>query len=258
MQKWICIATLFLFSQFPPVSQPFYLIAHRGGVVDSSNVENSLPALTEAIRKGYKMVEMDMRLTKDSVLIIQHDKDFKRYYGVNRNVAELTWPEISKLISDKGSKVVTLEEEFKHCQGHVQVMLDNKIRGNDTMLWRRLISLLKKYDLLDSAITIGTDESTAWFTGKVRLSASRQQLEANSHKPGYRSSDYYLFGSVQTFTRDDVEWAGRRGIMVIGAVNMFNYKEGGMPAALKDIDLLKSWGVTRFQIDSELGQGFGN
>jgi glycerophosphoryl diester phosphodiesterase len=237
-------------------SQSWYLIAHRGGVVDSTNVENSLPALSAAFKKGYQMIEMDMRLTKDSVLIIQHDKNFKRYYGLDSNAADMNWQQISRLVSNKGSKVVTLEEEFRHCQGRMQVMLDNKIGGNDTLLWTKVINLLRKYDLLENALMIGTDESTSWFTGKVRLSCTRQQLEENRRKWGFRASDYYLFGGVKSMTAADVQWAGQQGIMVVGAVNMWSYKETGLAGALKDIDTLKSWGVTRFQIDSELGGAF--
>lgn len=249
------IVFLFCFAG-PLFSQPFYLIAHRGGVVDSTNVENSLPALEGAINNGYSAVEMDMRLTKDGVLIIQHDKDLKRYYGVDSNVSDVSWAQISRLTSDKGSKVVTLEEEFKHCQGKVQVMLDNKIRGNDTTVWRKVIALLKKYDLLDSAIMIGTDESTPWFTGKVRLSCTRQQLEQNRLKPGYKAADYYLFGGVKSMTQEDVRWAMQQGIMVLGAVNLFSYRQAGINAAFSDIEILKSWGVRRFQIDSELQPAF--
>jgi hypothetical protein len=131
-------------------------------------------------------------------------------------------------------------------------MLDNKINGNDTVLWRRVVGLLKQYDLLDSAIMIGTDESTEWFRGKVKLSCTRQQLEENSRKPGYKPSHYYLFGGVKSMTAEDVRWAYQRGIMVVGAVNMFSYREGGIPAAYKDIAMLRSWGVACFQIDSEL------
>ncbi|WP_153797458.1 glycerophosphodiester phosphodiesterase family protein [Foetidibacter luteolus] len=32
-----------------------------------------MPALQQAIERGYKMIEIDVRLTKDCVLITQHD-----------------------------------------------------------------------------------------------------------------------------------------------------------------------------------------
>ena len=69
----------------------YYLIAHRGGVVDSTYTENGLPALQAAIKRGYKMVEVDLRITKDSVLIIHHDNNFKRYYGIDQPVKEMAW-----------------------------------------------------------------------------------------------------------------------------------------------------------------------
>ena len=95
-----CTATLpFSFCQPSSTKTPanYYLIAHRGGVVDSTKAENSLPALKAAIKRGYKMVEIDLRLTKDSVLIIHHDMNFKRYFGVDKPVSETTWEEIGKL-----------------------------------------------------------------------------------------------------------------------------------------------------------------
>ncbi|HSB91532.1 MAG TPA: glycerophosphodiester phosphodiesterase family protein, partial [Flavitalea sp.] len=94
---------------------PYYLIAHRGGVVDSTYTENGLPALLAAIKRGYNMVEIDLRVSKDNVLIIQHDNNFKRYYGVDKAVKEMTWEEISKLRSDKdNSRVLRFEEVLQH------------------------------------------------------------------------------------------------------------------------------------------------
>lgn len=236
-------------------SAQLFLIAHRGGVVDSTNVENSLPALEAAVKKGYKMVEIDMRLTKDSVLIIQHDRNFKRYYGVDSAVADMTWQQISGLVSDKGSKVVTLEEEFKHCQGRMQVMLDNKINGNDTVLFAKVVALLKKYGLQEQALMIGTDASTPYFTGKVRLSCTRQQLDENRRKPGYDPRHYYLFGGVEALTDADIRWAKENHIMVVGAVNTWSYKKESAADPVKDIATLIGRGVMRLQIDSELDKG---
>ncbi|GAB4107899.1 hypothetical protein GCM10028791_03460 [Echinicola sediminis] len=55
------------------VPESYQLIAHRGGVVNEDLAENSMGALNEAIRRGYDMVEIDVRLTKDSVFITHHD-----------------------------------------------------------------------------------------------------------------------------------------------------------------------------------------
>ena len=229
----------------------YYLIAHRGGVVDSTYTENGLPALTAAIKRGYKMVEIDLRMTKDSVLIIQHDNNFKRYYGVNRAVNEMTWDEISKLRSNKdNSKVLLFEEALQHCSGKMQVMIDNKIDGNDTVLFYKVVSLLKQYHLDKEALMIGTDGSTAYFTGKIKLSCTRKQLEENMLKPGYKASHYYLFGA--DLTKDDIEWAAKNKIQAVGVVNEWRYKRArtSKEDIEKDVEQLKSTGLKYFQIDS--------
>jgi glycerophosphoryl diester phosphodiesterase len=226
------ILILFLLLSSQGFSQ--ILIAHRGGVVDSTRAENSLPAIEEAIRQGYTGVEIDMRLDKDSVLIIQHDKT----------------PE------NRGSKAVTLEAALQHCEGKLQVMLDNKIEGYDSLLFARVVMLLQKYHLQETAWMIGTDESTPYFTGKIKLSCTRKQLEENKLKPGYKPSDYYLFGNVHEITAADVKWATQQGIIVLGAVNAWSYKNKDtyLKDAARDIKLLQQRGVKNFQIDSELAK----
>lgn len=235
----------------------YYLIAHRGGVVDSNRAENSLPALKAAIERGYKMVEIDLRLTKDSVLIIHHDMNFKRYFGLDKPVSEITWKEIRKLKSNTGgSKVLQFEEALQYCSGKIDVMIDNKISGNDTVLFSKVVAILKKYKLDKAALMIGTSESTDFFTGKIKLSCTRKQLEENMLKPGYSPSHYYLFGNE--ITRDDVEWAGLNNILPVGVVNAWRYRRFANPAAEaeKDAQRLKATGLNHFQIDSEFERFF--
>src|SRR3546814_390461 len=116
------------------------------------------------------MVEVDLRLTRDSVLIIHYDPNFKRYFGVDQAVSEMDWAEISQLVGNLGNKVLTFEEALRLCQaGNLQVMVDNKIKGNDTVLFGRVVELLKEYGRLEEAMMIGTTASTPFFTGKIKL-----------------------------------------------------------------------------------------
>jgi hypothetical protein len=256
-----CLLSLQAFSQTGLPSKGFgryYLIAHRGGVVDSANAENSLSALQDAVERGYWMVEMDVRLTKDSVLIIHHDNNFKRFYGVDKPVSSMTWEEIRELRTGRGHQVVRLEEALASCSGRIQVMLDNKISGNDTALFSQVVSLLQQYGLDKQAMMIGTDESTDYFTGKVKLSCTRQQLEINTQKPGYAPDFYYLLGDAGTMTEDDVKWAMAQGIMVVGVINWSRYRGRPRPyaTAAREIARLKSWGVQHFQVDSDFDSFF--
>ncbi|WP_153796686.1 hypothetical protein [Foetidibacter luteolus] len=64
----------------------------------------------------------------------------------------MTWHEISQLKNKtNGSRVFTLEEVLKHCQGKIAVMIDNKINGFDSTLFTRLVNLLQHYGLAGEA-----------------------------------------------------------------------------------------------------------
>ncbi|SDH23065.1 Glycerophosphoryl diester phosphodiesterase family protein [Dyadobacter soli] len=231
------------------------LIAHRGGVVDSTFTENGLPALKEAARQGYGMVETDMRVTADGVLIANHDADFNRFYGDMRKVTETNWAEATKLTSKlDGNHPMLLEDVLRFCaEKRMAVMLDNKIAGLDSTLFYKLTTMLDRYHLRETALMIGTDESTEFFTGKVRLSCSRKQLEDNIKKPGYRPEHYYLFERPANLTREDVAWARTHNIRVVAAINKFHYRKSTdmMADAQKDCERMLGYGITDFQIDSE-------
>lgn len=233
------------------LGRQYFLIAHRGGVVDSARAENSLPALQAAIDRGYQMVEVDLRVSSDGRLIINHDPNFRKYYQVNRSVSEMTWAEISKLVSDRGgSRVLLFEEVLQYCKGQIQIMIDNKIPGNDTMLFQQVVDLLKQNGMQEQALMIGTTASTPFFTGKIKLSCTRTQLENNMQKPDYDPSHYYLFGA--DLTKEDVDWAKQNHILAVGVVNEWRYRRTNATKEQirEDIQHLKDTGLTYFQIDS--------
>lgn len=231
------------------------LIAHRGGVADSTFTENGLPALHEAARLGYGMIETDMRVTADGRLVTNHDADFVRFYGVNRKVTDMRWEDIQLLRSKlDGNTPLLLEDVLKFCREKgMSVMLDNKIAGLDTTLFGQVVALLDRYQLREQALMIGTDESTAFFTGKIRLSCSRKQLEANMRLPHYKASDYYLFERPVNLSPEDLEWAAKNGIRVVAAINKFHYRKSAdvMADAQRDCVRMLKYGVREFQIDSE-------
>jgi len=241
-----------IYGQLSQLKTPYQyrLIAHRGGVVDSVTAENSLPALKKASSDGYWMVEVDLRLTRDSVLIIHHDSNFKRYFGVDKAVSEMDWTEISQLVGSLDNRVLTFEEALIFCQkANLQVMIDNKIKGNDTVLFSKVVELLKKYERSEKAMMIGTTASTPFFTGKIKLSCTRQQLEDNMLKPGFKPEDYYLFSS--DISEEDVEWTKKHGILAVGVLNAWAFRgDHTMEEARKLADKLKGAGVSYYQLDS--------
>lgn len=226
------------------------IIGHRGGVVDSVTPENSKEALLKAVDRNYWMVEIDMRLTKDGVLTTHHDKNFVRYFNVDRNVVDMTWDEISLLKSDMGTSVQKLEDIFKHCQATgMNVMLDNKMKGFDKEVCEQVVNLLDKYNLRENSLMIGTSATTEFFTGKVPLSCTRQQLEANMRREDYDAKNYYLFGNP---SEEDAAWAKENGIMIVGVINEWAIPKDKEEVIVKEIvDNLKALNISYVQLDSK-------
>ena len=57
--------------------------------------ENTLVAFRAAAAAGAKMVELDVRLSKDQLPAVIHDKDLKRTLGIDKRVADLTLQELT-------------------------------------------------------------------------------------------------------------------------------------------------------------------
>ena len=76
-------------------------IAHRGLFdLKLSIPENSIPAFKRAVEYGYG-IELDVRLTKDEVLVVFHDDTLLRMCGVAKKVSELTYEELQEYTLQK-------------------------------------------------------------------------------------------------------------------------------------------------------------
>lgn len=63
------------------------IIAHRGASAYAP--ENTLAAFREAKKRGATWIEIDVKLTADSVPIVLHDSSLKRTLGIDRLAAEM-------------------------------------------------------------------------------------------------------------------------------------------------------------------------
>jgi glycerophosphoryl diester phosphodiesterase len=185
------------------------------------------------------------------VLVVHHDPDFKRFYNVDRRLADMTWDEISKLRANPGNtRPMTFRELCERAKGRLRLMIDTKEPSHPPAFYREMESAMRANGLLDTAYFIGTEESRQWFQGKARISATSSELKALASKGEAVSNKYFLFewGSM---TPDSVAWAQARGIPVVPSINTFHYGARD-PIALgtADIGKLFQLGVTEFQIDS--------
>jgi glycerophosphoryl diester phosphodiesterase len=103
--------------------------AHRAD--HSMFPENSLPSVSQAIRAGIDIVELDVRETKDSVLVLMHDKNIDRTTTGKGLVQDYTYRELQqfRLLQDgkpTGERIPTFEEVLVLAKGHIMIDIDFK------------------------------------------------------------------------------------------------------------------------------------
>ncbi|MDR3297674.1 MAG: family 20 glycosylhydrolase, partial [Prevotellaceae bacterium] len=111
------------------------VVAHRGDWRYAP--ENSIAAIEHSIQVGVDVVEIDLQLTKDSVLILMHDSNLDRTTTGKGRIASWTMDSIRTLYLKNGAsiktkeKVPTLEEALLAAKGKVLLNLDKADRYFD-------------------------------------------------------------------------------------------------------------------------------
>lgn len=111
-----------------PASERVLVAVHRGDWRD--NPENSLEAIESAIRMGADIVEIDLALTKDSVLVVCHDRTLDRTATGSGLVSDHTLAEIKQMRLRAGHQqptgcvMPTLSEALKMCRDRIVVNID--------------------------------------------------------------------------------------------------------------------------------------
>ncbi|NQT20314.1 MAG: hypothetical protein HQ592_11460 [Planctomycetes bacterium] len=108
------------------------VIAHRGN--SSSAPENTLAAIREAIDLGTDCVEVDIRCTRDGVLVLHHDPAVGRTAGDMGNVSDLTLEdlrglEVGSWVSEeyRGEPIPTFEEALKVARKKTRIVAEAKV-----------------------------------------------------------------------------------------------------------------------------------
>lgn len=122
-----------------PASKYVVVACHRG---DWRNYpENSIPAIESIIRMGADMMELDLKMTKDSVLVLSHDNTLNRCTTGKGEISDYTLAEIKQLSLKRahGVKVdtlhmPTLREALAACKDRICVNVDQGYEFYDEVL----------------------------------------------------------------------------------------------------------------------------
>jgi len=122
------------------------LIAHKGIHNDSQGIaENSISAFSNAMEQGY-IIELDVSLTKDNQLVVFHDKKLKRLFGIEANLKDTTFQELSKLKFRNSNETVPLfSKVLTLVNGKVPLVIEIKNEGKVGEMERMIYDELKDY-----------------------------------------------------------------------------------------------------------------
>ena len=113
-----------------PNSDYVVVISHRG---DWRNYpENSIPAIESIIRMGVDMMELDVKMTKDSVLVLMHDQTINRMTNGKGYISDMTYDSLMTFnlkrahnVKTDSLKIPTLREALLCCKDRILVNVDH-------------------------------------------------------------------------------------------------------------------------------------
>ena len=122
-----------------PDSKYVVVAVHRG---DWRNYpENSIPAIESIIRMGADIMELDLKLTKDSVLVLSHDRTINRCLTGKGNVSDYTLAELKAMslkrahgVATDSLRIPTLREALECCKDRICVNVDQGYEYYDMVL----------------------------------------------------------------------------------------------------------------------------
>jgi len=128
----------------------FLKVGHRGA--RAYEIENTLNSFKRAIELGANAIEMDVRKSQDSKLIIIHDNNLKRVFGKDVLVNQKTLKELKQLTENK---IPTLHEALKFINQSVEkILVELKEIGYE----KEVLNAVKKEKLRESVIIVSFHE----------------------------------------------------------------------------------------------------
>jgi glycerophosphoryl diester phosphodiesterase len=155
-----------------PASKQVIVVAHRADW--RSEPENSIPAIESAIKLGVDMVEIDLKKSKDGVLMLMHDETLDRTTTGKGKPSDYTWAELQKLTlkNEHGGptrlRIPTFEQCMLTAKGRVMVNID---KGYE--YYQEAYDVLEKTGTVDHAVIKSYETYAAAKAAKGSLLSSK-------------------------------------------------------------------------------------
>ena len=142
MKNIILITILFTFS-LTAYAQSTKIIAHRGAWKNTAVPQNSIASLKHAIQQEVWGSEFDVALTKDNILVVNHDNN---YQGLD--IATTDFATLSQKTLSNGEKLPTAEEYMREGLKQKKTKMIFEIKPNSLGKERTIEATEKSYHLV--------------------------------------------------------------------------------------------------------------
>lgn len=128
----------------------FLKIGHRGA--KAYEIENSIERFRKAIELGVNAIELDVRETKDGILIVSHDDNLKKLYGKEIQIQEAMLDDLKKA---SGNALPTFEEALEFVGRRVdKILVELKEVGYE----KKVLDTIRREHLTDRVILVSFHE----------------------------------------------------------------------------------------------------
>lgn len=127
--------------------------SHRGDM--QAAPENSMSSIQSALDKGVDAVEIDVRMTKDGIVVLNHDIDLQRTAGVPLKISEMTYEEVREidigyLHSEEfaGERIPTFNEVAELMkEENATLIVDIKPYESGELLATKVANIIEKHEI---------------------------------------------------------------------------------------------------------------
>ena len=179
---------------FAPGSQPIPLIiAHRGDLTNAP--ENTLPAFRKALDLGADGIELDVRLTKDEMLVVFHDRCLDRTSNGSGPVNHYNLDEVRCLDAGtwfgpgfKGEQAPTLDEVFESLPADFLINVEMKvIMKGMRLIAHKVAEVVRRHARWDSTLVASFNPIALYELRKIDPKISRGYIWSRNHPFPIRS-----------------------------------------------------------------------
>ncbi|QNQ81006.1 glycerophosphodiester phosphodiesterase [Lactobacillus sp. PV034] len=137
-----------------PIVFGFSNIAHRGDNEEGKYVEHSYQAYDRAAAGGADYLELDIHQTKDGVLVVSHDDNLSRVFGVDKVITLTDYKDLKNYRNRANEPLHTLEEVFERYRSvpKLKFMIETKNKTKKIGMEPELVDLIQKYHFTDRVL----------------------------------------------------------------------------------------------------------